>query len=130
ALEQRLSEDYQGATAEVLSQLQARAADLSETARNLGLELAARRHELDSLKVGQAKTHELRSRRHELQSLNDRRRGIEAQEGRLDAAKRALPVMAAIRAAEDAERDASKQTERLVESEARLDEARSSYDGA
>src|SRR2546428_10887396 len=129
-LEQRLTEDYAGVTPKALSDLRDRTGRVAEDALALESKIGRQRRALEELRVRQGKTRELRLKRVEVRTREARRSAVDAQERRLDAARRAASLVAAIRAAEDAERSAAERSRHLVDLERALDRSRAAHDNA
>jgi len=129
-LERRLTEEYAGVTPEALADLRDRTGRVAEDALALESKIGRQRRALEELRVRQGKTRELRLKRVEFRTLEARRSAVDAQERRLDAARRAASLVAAIRAAEDAERSAAERSRHLVDLERALDRSRAAHDNA
>jgi exonuclease SbcC len=116
--ERRLAEDYADATAENLAALNLRATDLGAKIEALSGRLDEAVARRNALQIARAKTRELEQRRARLVQLEAEEPKIRAAEARLDAARRAAPIIPLITAARTAETRAA-EAERLYAAAAR-----------
>jgi exonuclease SbcC len=108
--ERRLAEDYAHATPETLVELNGRASLLSAEIEAISGRLSEAETQRDALRTARAKTHELGERRARLLQLEADEPKICGAEFRLDAARRAAPVLPLIKAARAAEERAADAT--------------------
>jgi exonuclease SbcC len=127
AVQQRLDEDYAGATPEALADLRARAERLAGEAGAAEAERDWRRQVLQEVRVGHAKTRELHACREEVRTFEAREPEIQGMEQCLDAARRVAPVIAVVRGAEEVERAAEGQVRQADVSEATLARAHETH---
>jgi DNA repair protein SbcC/Rad50 len=123
-LQQRLDEDYAGATPEALTDLRARAERFAVEAGAAEAERDRRRQVLQEAQAGHAKTRELHACRGEVRTLEARGPEVQKMDRRVEAARRVAPVMAVIRGAEEVEQAAEGQVRQADVSEATLARAR------
>ncbi|MGO9061421.1 MAG: AAA family ATPase [Candidatus Binataceae bacterium] len=112
-LRRRLTEDYADASPEILAKETENAERLREHERKLANELKAIQADLGELKLRHGQTKDLEEKRQRLSGLKKRAREISAAEAKVEAAKRAAPVVPVIEAAIAAETKAVADTNRL-----------------
>ncbi|MBV9200413.1 MAG: SMC family ATPase [Alphaproteobacteria bacterium] len=116
--ERRLAEDYAQVTPEVLAEMNAQADALAEEIEALSGQFCEAEERRDALRTGRAKTRELEQRRARLLQLQAEEPKIRAAEARLEAARRAAPVLPLIKNAQTAEERAAEAV-RLYEAAAK-----------
>jgi exonuclease SbcC len=97
--ERRLAEDYAEATPQALAQMNVQADALGAEIEALSGQRGEAEERRDALRTGRAKTRELEQRRTRLLELDAAEPAIRAAEARLEAARRAAPVLPLIQAA-------------------------------
>ena len=101
--ERRLAEDYAEATPEALAEMNARAAAFDAEIEALSGDFREAEERRDALRASRAKTRELEQRRARLLQLQAEEPKIRNAELRLEAARRAAPVLPLIKTARTAE---------------------------
>src|SRR5262245_10086958 len=130
SLEARIGQDYAGATPAALAELEARAAAARARLESLSRELDARRGEHDRLRLRRAHTQELETKSEQLGMLRAREGERRKDASRLEAARRASPLLPLIEAAASAARRARAKQAALAEAEARVRTLEERHGGA
>lgn len=123
----RLAEDYADASSETLAKETEHSATLRTQERNLAKELKVTQADFGELKLRHGQTKDLERKREVLSELKKREREISSGEAKLEAAKRAAPVVPVIEAALVAEAKAAADTTRLNKAREQEDESRDSH---
>jgi exonuclease SbcC len=119
-LEARIGQDYAGATPAALAQLEERARASRSQLESLAVDLDARRREHDQLRVRRAHTQDLEAKGEQLAALRAREGDRRTDAARLEAARRASPLLPLIESAAGAAERARAKQASAAEAEARV----------
>jgi len=129
-IEERLTTDYTGATPEAVASLEREIEEQNAANDRLRGEFEAAQITVARAKAGYEKTRELRQRRGELDELASRELEILAEERRLNAARRAAPVIVGLEAASRANGAAVGAERELAEAQTVLKGAQARHEHA